>query len=43
MTGVTRPGLETDAKAAGALGVLAKPFTPAELLATLSETLCAAA
>ena len=33
MTGVVRPELVVDAQAAGATGVLAKPFTRAELVA----------
>src|SRR3954463_14362237 len=37
MTGVERPGLVARAQAAGALGVLAKPFSTAELLARIEE------
>jgi CheY-like chemotaxis protein len=35
MTGVTRPGLDADAARVGALGIIPKPFTPAELIARL--------
>lgn len=39
MTGVERPGLVARAKLAGALGVLAKPFTSDALVAKLQEAL----
>lgn len=39
MTGVVRPELVTSALAAGAVGVLAKPFTKRELLARFEATL----
>ena len=38
MTGVMRPDLTADAARAGALGVLAKPFTTAELIARITAT-----
>lgn len=39
MTGVERPGLVARAKLAGALGVLAKPFTSDQLVKSLENAL----
>lgn len=37
MTGVTRPELPERAEAAGALGILAKPFTTAQLVSCIEQ------
>jgi CheY-like chemotaxis protein len=39
MTGVERPGLEERAKLAGALGIIAKPFTSEQLIGSLKHAL----
>lgn len=43
MTGVTRPQLEEDARQAGALGVMAKPFTREQLLGCFEPLVAASA